>query len=144
MRTKKGIYFSFDAIIASVIFILTLISLLSYWYAIRESVQRSDSLIAEEALRISDLLYSYSFDKFGFANDSATNILDVEKIEKYQKDSQGIREDVGSIYDIYIKFDLKSVGNFGFENYKSFTMGTPVPFGDDKLYTDLAKVIRIA
>lgn len=54
---KKGQYFSFDAIIASVIFILLLVSLLSYWNAIRSNLGVEEIELYEEAIRISDVLY---------------------------------------------------------------------------------------
>lgn len=56
MFFKKGQYFSFDAIVASVIFILALVSLLSYWHSLRTALDSQTNDLAREALRISDML----------------------------------------------------------------------------------------
>lgn len=52
----KGQYFSFDAIIASVIFILALVALLSYWYSLRSSLELQNGAVSKEAFRISNIL----------------------------------------------------------------------------------------
>jgi len=52
----KGQYFSFDAIIATVIFILALISLLSYWHSLRSIFESQGGDIISDATRISELL----------------------------------------------------------------------------------------
>jgi len=58
MDSKKGQYFSFDAIIASVIFILAITSLLSYWNGTRNTFNLQNSDITKEAFRISDLIFT--------------------------------------------------------------------------------------
>ncbi len=55
MKTLKGQYFSFDAIIASVIFILALVSLLSYWNSARTTLDFQNGDLTNEALRISEI-----------------------------------------------------------------------------------------
>ena len=67
----KGQYFSFDAIIASVIFILALVSLLSYWQSLRTALNSQTNDIAKEALRISDLFLTP-----GYPADMACNKMD--------------------------------------------------------------------
>lgn len=52
----RGQYFSFDAIIASVIFIMTIISLLSYWHSTKTMLEHQHGDVVKEALRISELL----------------------------------------------------------------------------------------
>ena len=52
----RGQYFSFDAIIASVIFILALFSLLSYWHSLRTALNSQTNDFAKEAIRISDII----------------------------------------------------------------------------------------
>jgi len=58
MKTKKGQYFSFDAIIATLIFILTMVSLLSYWYSTRSALGYQNDEMMKEALRVSDVLFN--------------------------------------------------------------------------------------
>lgn len=58
MNTSKGQYFSFDAIVATVIFILTVVTLLSYWHSVRTSMEFQTNTDIMEAIRISDLFFS--------------------------------------------------------------------------------------
>lgn len=53
----RGQYFSFDAIIASVIFILALVALLSYWHSVRSFLDSQNDPMTTEMIRISDLLF---------------------------------------------------------------------------------------
>lgn len=54
----KGQYFSFDAIVASVIFVLALMALLSYWHGVRSYLDYQNSDVQKEAVRISNLLFT--------------------------------------------------------------------------------------
>jgi len=54
----KGQYFSFDAIIGGVIFILTAMALFSYWYGISGTLDQRHESLAKEAFRISEMLYT--------------------------------------------------------------------------------------
>ena len=57
MKTMKGQYFSFDAIIATLIFILTMVSVFSYWSNTRTALDTQNSDLMREAQRISDVLF---------------------------------------------------------------------------------------
>jgi len=52
----KGQYFSFDAIIGGVIFILTAMALFSYWYGISGTLDQGHEMLAKEAFRISEMI----------------------------------------------------------------------------------------
>lgn len=54
----KGQYFSFDAIIGGVIFILTAMALFSYWYGISGTLDQRHDMLAKEAFRVSEMLYA--------------------------------------------------------------------------------------
>lgn len=56
----KGQYFSFDAIVASVIFVLALVALLSYWHSVKSFLDYQNDPISKEAIRISNLLFTPS------------------------------------------------------------------------------------
>ncbi|MBI5046635.1 hypothetical protein HZC07_02790 [Candidatus Micrarchaeota archaeon] len=56
----KGQYFSFDAIIASVIFILALVSLLSYWHSVKSYLDYQNDDLSKDAVRIANLLFTPS------------------------------------------------------------------------------------
>jgi len=53
----KGQYFSFDAIIASVIFVLALVALLSYWHSVRAFLDYQNDPLGKEAIRVSNLFF---------------------------------------------------------------------------------------
>ncbi len=48
----KGQYFSFDAIIASVIFVMALVALLSYWHSVKSYLDSQNDEISKEAIQI--------------------------------------------------------------------------------------------
>ncbi len=54
----KGQYFSFDAIIGGVIFILTAMALFSYWYGISGTLDQRHESLAKEAFRISEMIFT--------------------------------------------------------------------------------------
>jgi len=54
----KGQYFSFDAIIASVIFVLALVALLSYWHSVKSFLDFQGEELSKDAIRISNLLFT--------------------------------------------------------------------------------------
>ena len=54
----KGQYFSFDAIIAAVIFILALVALLSYWHSVKSYLDYQNDPLSKEAIRVSNLLFT--------------------------------------------------------------------------------------
>jgi hypothetical protein len=56
MRSLKGQYFSFDAIVGGTIFILTTIALFSYWNGINSSFDQTHDTLAREAFRISETM----------------------------------------------------------------------------------------
>jgi len=57
----KGQYFSFDAIIASVIFVLALVALLSYWHSVRSFLDFQNDALSKDAIRVSNLLLGPPF-----------------------------------------------------------------------------------
>ena len=57
-KTKKGQYFSFDAITAVIIFIITISLVVSYWFTIQGVINTNDSDAYRVAIRISDTLVS--------------------------------------------------------------------------------------
>lgn len=54
----KGQYFSFDAIVGGIIFILTAMALFSYWNGVSSSLDQNHDLLAREAFRISEMLFT--------------------------------------------------------------------------------------
>ena len=62
MRTKqkcmKGQYFTFDAVVGAIIFMVTIGILLNYWYSMQAVIDARDETIYRSALRIADQLTS--------------------------------------------------------------------------------------
>ncbi len=54
----KGQYFSFDAIIAAVIFVMALVALLSYWHSVKSYLDYQSDPLSRDAVRISNLLFT--------------------------------------------------------------------------------------
>lgn len=54
----KGQYFSFDAIMASVIFILGMSLLVGHWFAVRQTIDPTSDYLTEDVARMSDVLLS--------------------------------------------------------------------------------------
>jgi hypothetical protein len=54
----KGQYFSFDAIIAAVIFVLAIVALLSYWHSIKSFLDYQNDPLSKDAIRVSNLLFT--------------------------------------------------------------------------------------
>ncbi len=120
----KGQYFSFDAMIASIIFILTLVSLLSYWHSVRLTVDNPHEELIKEAFRISDLLLSpgYPLNKtcdnmteVGFAISLKDKRLNLTKIECFKSlvsaTPSSLKTKLGSIYEVALQITDYN-GNF--------------------------------
>ena len=54
--TRKGQYFSFDAMVSVIIFVLAVSLLTSYWFGVRAIMDAQSDDIAKDALRLSDSL----------------------------------------------------------------------------------------
>jgi len=72
----RGQYFSFDAIIASVIFILALVALLSYWHSVKSFLDFQDDALSRDAVRISNLLFTPP----SFITASSSDCVDMEQL----------------------------------------------------------------
>ncbi|MCL6088693.1 MAG: hypothetical protein M1530_00830 [Candidatus Marsarchaeota archaeon] len=57
-RSLKGQYFSMDAIIASIIFVLALSLLMSHWFSLRAQNESRSSVLQDDADRLSTLIIS--------------------------------------------------------------------------------------
>ena len=108
----KGQYFSFDAIIASVIFVLALVALLSSWHSVRSFLDYQNDQLSKDVVRISNMLFTppeplttncAAMDRLGFAfawDDRRvdSSILDCAK----DRDAQWLKEKTGSSFDVHI------------------------------------------
>lgn len=140
IKKSKGQYFSLDAIVASLIFILAIMTLLSYWYSVRSSIEKQDSELLKEAFRVSDLLFTPSTGngdcRIGFADNWNYKILNYTSIEKCKTVSnEEIKGKLGTGANVVIVIKNVEVGN----SMEPITIGTPP--NDIK---DAAKIQRSA
>lgn len=93
---KKGQYFSFDAIIAAVIFVASISLLTTYWFGVRAIMDARSYDLFGEALRVSDSLLTpgnpvdwendvKNANQIGFTIDYRSNILDETKVKEFKK-----------------------------------------------------------
>lgn len=142
----KGQYFSFDAIIASVIFVLALVALLSYWHSVKSFLDYQNDQLSRDAVRISNLLFTppepsadcADMDRLGFAfswNDrrADSSILACAA----SQDSAWLKRVSGSSFDLHIKVTVLEGGGDEYE------MGTK-PSDASYEVTDIVKIRRLA
>lgn len=117
----KGQYFSFDAIIAAVIFVLALVALLSYWHSVRSFLDYQNDPLTKEAIRVSNLLFappspSSSCDtmtKFGLARGVDDRRVDASIISCARtKTSAWLRQGLDTSYNISITITNMADGSF--------------------------------
>lgn len=117
----KGQYFSFDAIIASVIFVLALVALLSYWHSVKSFLDYQNDPLSKEAIRVSNLLLSPSTPDFnspaacdkitslGFAMSWSDRRINTSILDCASKQDEGwIMGKLGTQYKVYLKFSSAS------------------------------------
>lgn len=107
----KGQYFSFDAIIASVIFVLALVALLSYWHSVKSFLDYQNDQLSRDAIRISNLLFTppepsadcASMTRLGFALGWDDRRADSDIITcASAQDADWLRETTATGYNVYL------------------------------------------
>lgn len=142
----KGQYFSFDAIIASVIFILALVALLSYWHSVRSYLDFQNDALSKDAIRVSNLLFAPAFpqsadcdkiERLGFAtswDDKRLNESVLLCSELMAQNQQWLKNvtNSGNNLSIYVEY---------LETGTRMTIGAPAPTEN---VTDVVKIRRLA
>lgn len=126
MKTFKGQYFSFDAIIASVIFILALVSLLSYWNSARTTLDFQNGDLTNEALRISEIALEPVNEpcpvnaqanaiqlSFGNAGKTAIKEIDFTCPNRNGVTSAQIKDGYQTPFEVSIKLSVPKDNSFG-------------------------------
>ncbi|MBU0527745.1 hypothetical protein KKE92_04650 [Candidatus Micrarchaeota archaeon] len=110
----KGQYFSFDAIIASVIFVLALVALLSYWHSVRSFLDFQNDALSKDVVRVSNLVFTPpspssdcgTLDRLGFANDWNDRRINESLIYCAQGKTQAqLRDLLGSSNNLSLRFE---------------------------------------
>ena len=121
----KGQYFSFDAIIAAVIFVLALVALLSYWHSVRSFLDYQNDPLSKESIRVSNMLFMPpspdnacgSMETLGLISDWNDRRVDSEVLEcAALQDQAWIRDHVRTPYGVIINvtnLEDNSVINIG-------------------------------
>lgn len=119
--SKKGQYFSFDAIIATVIFIMAIVLLLSYWHSVKLFLDYQTSDVSKETMRIASLLFIPAFpegadcsgiENIGFANTWEDKRIRNDLLECARSDSSWLNGKIGSPYNISIRVTNVNDGSF--------------------------------
>lgn len=139
----KGQYFSFDAIIASVIFVLALVALLSYWHSVRSFLDFQNDALSKDAVRVSNLLFApvsptgadcATLERLGLANSWNDRRLDEALVYCSASQSDAwLKEKLGTANNLSIRVENLANGTVT-------TIGTAPPSGS----TDVIKVRRLA
>ncbi|MBN1169825.1 hypothetical protein JXA56_02280 [Candidatus Micrarchaeota archaeon] len=110
----KGQYFSFDAIIASVIFVLALVALLSYWHSVMSFLEFQNDALSKDAVKISNNLFMPSapssecnrIERLGFANSWNDKKLNESILTcAAGKNMEWLKNRTGASYDLSIKVE---------------------------------------
>ncbi len=107
----RGQYFSFDAIVASVIFILALIALLSYWHSVKNYLDYQGGALSQDAIRISNQVLTTSgssadcdnLETLGFAlSESDPRLNSTTLTCATSKDQAWLKKKLGTPYNVSI------------------------------------------
>jgi len=139
----KGQYFSFDAIIASVIFVLALVALLSYWHSVRSFLDYQNDPLSKDVIRVSNLLFTPpspissscgDMDRLGFARAWDDRRVNESIVDCAESQNQAwLRSKLSTAYGTSI-----SVTNL--EDGSVRTIGGEVPSGT----ANVVKIRRLA
>jgi hypothetical protein len=112
----RGQYFSFDAIIASVIFVLALVALLSYWHSLRSFLDYQNDMLSRDAVSVSNLLFTppepvptdcadmTDMERFGLAFSWDDRRVDSDILACAElQDSAWLKGVTGSSFNVYMK-----------------------------------------
>jgi len=144
----KGQYFSFDAIVASVIFVLALVALLSYWHSVKSYLDYQNDDLSREIVRVSNLLFTPptpvtdcdSMNRFGMSLEWDDRRIDSRILDcAIGKNSSWLSERLDTPYTASISItplvDEKA-------NSPTYLIGDEVGSLDD--HTQIMKITRLA
>lgn len=122
LSSKKGQFFSYDAIVSVVIFLLAIGLLITYWWSVTGVMGLERERIQKEAISLSDVLLTpgnpsdwqtlSSSDRnelrqYGLTTGWANNVLDVDKIEQMHDwsddDYDASKNELRLLNDYYIQ-----------------------------------------
>ncbi|MGV8176748.1 MAG: hypothetical protein ACP5NX_03045 [Candidatus Bilamarchaeaceae archaeon] len=149
-KTMKGQYFSFDAIVAAIMFILIFATIIAYWNSVRVSFDtQGGGDMMKTAVRISDQLMNPGYTSedplkqdenvVGFGMSWGDKRLDLGKIEDFQgvAGTGSVKGKFATNYEVYITMEIYSYGG----DPKTLKFGNAP---DDSTTTQIAHFTRDA
>lgn len=104
----KGQYFSFDAMVATVIFLMTILAFFSYWNAMKSSLAEEQGFMEKEAIRISNALFTPDLSKGGIGVSWSDKRI---KMDKLSFAAAKMREIYNTPYNVYIEIRVGYAGS---------------------------------
>jgi len=148
---RKGQYFSFDAIIASVIFMIAVVMLLSYWHSVKTFLEYQSGDMSREAMRIAAMLLSPpspsyalgnkcgSMQSIGLVNSFVDKTINESTLEcLQQQNSTFLKSKFATPYNVAIS--VTKVAKAG-SSKPDYTIGT---IDTSKPSSEIVKIRRIA
>ena len=135
--TSKGQYFSFDAIVATVIMVVAVTSLAAYWFGAQSVVESHNNPLYADALRISDSLLSRGSPdnwptrpmdevrQIGLAN-GFSNELNKTRVEGFGALASGDYEAIGRLLRAGGEYYVE-IGQTDDASVPAYSIGKPVP-----------------
>jgi len=152
---RKGQYFSFDAIIASVIFMIAVVMLLSYWHSVKTFLEYQSGDMSREAMRIAAMLLSPPSPSYALGNncgnmqsiglvnsfvDKTINESTLECLRSQQQvNSNFLKSKFATPYNVAI--NVTKVAKAGSSKPDYYTIGT---IDTSKPSSEIVKIRRIA
>ncbi|MGB9719085.1 MAG: hypothetical protein ACPL06_00630 [Candidatus Anstonellales archaeon] len=103
----KGQYFSFDAMVATIIFLMTILAFFSYWNALKSSLAEEQGFMEKEAIRISNAVFTPDLSRGGIGMSWSDKRIRPDKLSFA---AAKMREVYNSPYDIYIEIRVGYAG----------------------------------
>ena len=137
-KTKKGQYFSFDAITAVVIFMITMSLIVTYWFTIQGVMTSNDSDAYRNAIRISDTLVSKGNPAFSTISgeDDWVDLIWSGDIEDIQTPGLGQNSSLPILDQRYLFYGTQSKLNYIGKASDGWTSS------QENAYTNLKQALR--
>ena len=106
-RMLKGQYFSFDAMIATVIFLMTILAFFSYWNTLKSSLAEEQGFMEKEAIRISNAIFTPDISRGGIGMSWSDKRV---RLDMLGFASPRLKEVYNTPYNVYIEIRVGYAG----------------------------------
>jgi nitrogen fixation-related uncharacterized protein len=163
---KRGQVWSYDLIVASIIFVIALSILAFFWWSVRTNLAEDKEAIVRESLKVSDVLMSPGIpenwndlvnlsdsttwsqvEQIGLAQSWDNHSLSVDKVYKLINMSSAnysyVQNRLRSNYNFYMEFKFRNTSNNNGEQ-PLLMNNSPIFAGIDKVYNNDSTVKALA